>query len=128
MVRGEEALLNIETNLIIFKWLVVIQAIFGLVCAGYDGDIAHPSGENLFWIILVGVCGLMAHLSITKALTLAPAIVVMPLEFLRLPLISVVGFFLYSEGFEWQVWVGALIILGANVINVRKEMQSGVNH
>ena len=58
-----------------------------------------------------GICGLAAHLSITKALTLAPAIIVMPLEFLRLPLISIVGFLLYNEGFELQVWLGALIIL-----------------
>ena len=108
----------------ILFWLVVIQAIFGLITAGFDGDIAYPSGENVFWVVLVGICGLMAHLSITKALTLAPAIVVMPLEFLRLPLISVVGFFLYNEGFEWQVWVGALVILGANAINIRTEMKS----
>ena len=108
----------------ILFWLVVIQAIFGLITAGFDGDIAYPSGENVFWVVLVGICGLMAHLSITKALTLAPAIVVMPLEFLRLPLISVVGFFLYNEGFEWQVWVGVLVILGANAINIRKEMKS----
>ena len=108
----------------ILFWLVVIQAIFGLITAGFDGDIAYPSGENIFWVVLVGICGLMAHLSITKALTLAPAIVVMPLEFLRLPLISVVGFFLYNEGFEWQVWVGALVILGANAINIRTEMKS----
>ena len=108
----------------ILFWLVVIQAIFGLITAGFDGDIAYPSGENVFWVVLVGICGLMAHLSITKALTLAPAIVVMPLEFLRLPLISVVGFFLYNEGFEWQVWIGALVILGANAINIGKEMKS----
>ena len=108
----------------ILFWLVVIQAIFGLITAGFDGDIAYPSGENVFWVVLVGICGLMAHLSITKALTLAPAIVVMPLEFLRLPLISIVGFFLYNEGFEWQVWVGALVILGANAINIRTEMKS----
>ena len=104
--------------------MVVIQAIFWLITAGFDGDIAYPSGENVFWVGLVGICGLMAHLSITKALTLAPAIVVMPLEFLRLPLISIVGFFLYNEGFECQVWVGALVILGANAINIRTEMKS----
>ena len=108
----------------ILFWLVFIQAIFGIVTAGFDGDIAYPSSANLPWVILVGICGLAAHLSITKALTLAPAIIVMPLEFLRLPLISIVGFFLYNEGFEWQVWLGALIILMANAINIRSEMTS----
>ena len=108
----------------ILFWLVFIQAIFGIVTAGFDGDIAYPSSANMPWVILVGICGLAAHLSITKALTLAPAIIVMPLEFLRLPLISIVGFLLYKEGFEWQVWLGALIILMANAINIRSEMTS----
>ena len=108
----------------ILFWLVFIQAIFGIVTAGFDGDIAYPSSTNMPWVILVGICGLAAHLSITKALTLAPAIIVMPLEFLRLPLISIVGFLLYNEGFEWQGWLGALIILMANAINIRSEMTS----
>ena len=108
----------------ILFWLVFIQAIFGIITAGFDGDIAYPSSANMPWVILVGICGLAAHLSITKALTLAPAIIVMPLEFLRLPLISIVGFLLYNEGFEWQVWLGALIILMANAINIRSEMTS----
>ena len=108
----------------ILFWLVFIQAIFGLVTAGFDGDITFPSVANMPWVVLVGICGLAAHLSITKALTLAPAIIVMPLEFLRLPLISIVGFFLYNEGFQWQVWLGAIIILMANAINIRNEMVS----
>ena len=106
----------------ILFWLVFIQAIFGLLTAGFDGDITIPSVANMPWVVLVGICGLAAHLSITKALTLAPAIIVMPLEFLRLPLISIVGFFVYNEGFQWQVWLGALIILMANAINIRNEI------
>ena len=108
----------------ILFWLVVIQLIFGIIMSGFDGDITVPTREGFRWVILVGICGLMAHLSITKALTLAPAIVVMPLEFLRLPLISIIGFFLYQEGFHWQVWLGAVIILMANIINIRNEMKS----
>ena len=107
----------------ILFWLVVIQLIFGIIMSGFDGSIAVPTTNGIFWVTLVGICGLMAHLSITKALTLAPAIVVMPLEFLRLPLISVIGFFLYQEGFHWQVWLGAVIILMANIINIRNEMK-----
>ena len=41
--------------------------------------------------ILLGICGLTAHLSLTTALSIAPASVVAPMDFARLPVIAVVG-------------------------------------
>ena len=55
---------------------------------------------------------------------LMSATVVTPFEFLRLPMVSVVGVWLYSEGLEWQVFVGALVVLGANWMNIRAEARS----
>ena len=63
----------------------------------------------------------MAHFCITRGLALAPAIVVIPLDFMRLPLISVIGFLAYGEAFEWPIIAGALIILIAIVNNLRGE-------
>lgn len=105
----------------ILFWLVIMQAAFGLVCAGADGDITLLNSDTLPWAILVGVCGLLAHFCITNALVLAPATVVAPLEFLRLPLVSVVGFALYNEPLLLSVFIGAAIILVANIVNVRAE-------
>ena len=53
--------------------------------------------------------GLLAHLSITKALTLAPASLVGPLDFLRLPLIVVVGMVMFGEPFDPIVMLGAAL-------------------
>ena len=61
---------------------------------------------------------------ITSALQLAPATVVTPFEFLRLPMVSVVGVWLYNEGLEWQVFVGALVVLWANWLNIRAETKA----
>lgn len=111
-----------ESVTCILFWLVVMQGIFGLLCAGIDGDITLLTRHTLPWAVLVGVCGLVAHFCITNALVLAPATVVMPLEFLRLPLITLVGFWLYSEPLLLSVFVGAAIILVANIINIRAEV------
>ena len=113
-----------ETITCILFWLVALQAMFGFIMAGYDGQIDVPQGTEWGWLTLIGVCGLCAHFCITSALQLAPATVVTPFEFLRLPMVSIVGVWLYSEGLEWQVFVGALVVLGANWINIRAETKS----
>ena len=109
-----------STTSILF-WLVVMHSVLGLVCAGFDGQIAVPEGMEIVLVAAIGVCGLLAHFCITNALNLAPATVVTPLEFLRLPLIAFIGFVLYQEAFEWPVIVGAALVLAANTINIRAE-------
>jgi len=121
---GTKLLTRTETVTCILFWLVVLQAIFGLVMAGYDGQIDVPRGGEWAWVTLIGICGLCAHFCITSALQLAPATVVTPFEFLRLPMVSVVGVWLYSEGLEWQVFAGALVVLGANWMNIRAETKA----
>lgn len=114
-----------ESVTCILFWLVSMQCVFGLLCAGIDGDIASVNRTTLPWIALVGVCGLAAHFCITNALAIAPATVVAPLEFLRLPLIAVVGYLLYNEALLLSVFVGAAFILLANILNIKAEMQQG---
>jgi drug/metabolite transporter (DMT)-like permease len=55
------------------------------------------------------------------ALSLAPASVVTPIDFLRLPLIAVVGMLAYGEPADVWTFAGGGIILLANWINVRAE-------
>ena len=110
-----------ETITCILFWLTVMQFIFGFICAGIDGEIDFPIGLELIWIAIIGLCGLIAHFCITKALSMAPALVVSPLEFLRLPFISIIGYFMYNENLELLVFFGAILVLFANIINIRNE-------
>ncbi|MEL6999277.1 MAG: EamA family transporter, partial [Pseudomonadota bacterium] len=71
-----KALSRTESTFCILFWLGVTQAVYGAVAVGWDGDVTLPSTQNLHWVVLVGICGLTAHISLTKALTLAPASVV----------------------------------------------------
>jgi len=105
----------------ILFWLTAMQAVFGLIAAGYDGDIALPNAHNWPWVILIGLAGLFAHFCITRALQLAPAVVVYPMDFVRLPLAAVIGILFYNEPFQVLVFLGAAIILGANFFNIRSE-------
>jgi drug/metabolite transporter (DMT)-like permease len=107
----------------ILFWLTLMQLAMGLVATVFTGTIAVPEGINIFWIVIVGIGGLTAHFCITNALALAPAIVVIPLDFMRLPLISVIGFLAYGEAFELPILVGAGIIFIAILLNLKAEKQ-----
>ena len=109
---------NSLTKILFF--LTGLQILFGLICAGYDGDIALPSSTTLPWIILIGVAGLTAHFCMTKSLRLAPASVVMPVDFVRLPLIAVIGTIFYGEILDIYLLLGAVLILTANYLNLRQ--------
>ena len=113
-----------ETITAILFWLTVLQAVFGMICAGYDGVMDIPYGSEWLWVVIIGICGLCAHFCITTALQLAPATIVTPFEFLRLPLITFVGVVLYGEKLEWLVFLGAFIVLLANVMNIRAETRA----
>jgi drug/metabolite transporter (DMT)-like permease len=109
-----------ETVVCILFWLSAMQAVFALVCAGADGDIALPSPGGLPWLALIAASGLCAHFCLTTALSLAPAGVVMTMDFLRLPVIAVIGMAFYGEPLEAAVALGAALVVAGNWINLRK--------
>ena len=100
-----------------------MQLGMGLVAIVVTGGLSIPRDIDYVWVLTVGIGGLTAHFCITKALALAPAIVVIPLDFLRLPLISIIGFLAYNEAFEWAVVLGAILIFTAVLINLQSEHQ-----
>jgi drug/metabolite transporter (DMT)-like permease len=114
-----------ETITTILFYLTTMQAVFGLICAGYDGDITVPSLQALPWVFLIGCAGLLAHFCLTKALSIAPVNIVMPIDFVRLPTIALVGMFLYGEALEVMVFVGAAIIFAANYLNISYAIRLG---
>ncbi|GAA6179114.1 DMT family transporter [Shimia sp. NS0008-38b] len=107
----------------ILFYLTVMQAAFGVLFAGFDGDIAWPSIASLPWLLLIACAGLIAHFCLTTALRLAPASVVMPIDFVRLPLIAVVGMTLYGESIDIWVLIGATIIFTGNYINILAQLR-----
>lgn len=107
--------------LTILFWLTLMQTLFGLIAAGYDGHITLPDTAHVPWVIVMGLAGILAHLGLTTALSLAPASIVTPIDFLRLPVIGVVGMALYNEPLDPFVFLGGAIIFGANWINIRSK-------
>ena len=113
-----------ESITCILFYLTSMQLIFGLIATGYDGDIMLPSINTAPWLLLIGFAGLTAHFCVTKALSIAPPSVVMPIDFLRLPIIAFVGMIFYNEPLDMFVILGAALICYANWLNLTKDERS----
>ncbi|MEM9968141.1 MAG: DMT family transporter [Pseudomonadota bacterium] len=110
-----------QTITAIMFYLTAMQLVFGLITAGYDGDIQMPGMVDLPLLGLVGACGLLAHFCIANALSIAPATIVAPVDFARLPIIAIIGWLAYAEVLDIWVFVGAAIIFAGNYLNIWTE-------
>jgi drug/metabolite transporter (DMT)-like permease len=125
------ALTNIATKrltrrdgaLTLLFWMTATQLAFAVAVAA-PGGIAVPSPAAAPWVGFIGLTGVGAHYCLTRALAMAPASVVGPMEFLRLPVVAVVGLVLYAEPVGWTLGLGAALILAANALNVAGERKS----
>ncbi|WP_373283093.1 DMT family transporter [Cribrihabitans marinus] len=117
-------LTSTETVGCIMFWLTLMQLFLGLAASGFDGDIALPDATTAPWLVLIALGGLMAHFCIASALSIAPASVVIPFDFARLPVIAILGMLLYHEALDPWVFVGAAVIFASNYINVLSESRN----
>ncbi|NVO55031.1 DMT family transporter [Rhodobacteraceae bacterium B1Z28] len=110
----------------IIFWLTAMQAILGAAAAGFDGQIALPTLQTAPFLLLVGFAGLLAHYCITNALAIAPATVVIPFDFARLPTIAVIGMILYHEPIDHWTLLGATVIFSGIFLNVWSENRNSL--
>jgi drug/metabolite transporter (DMT)-like permease len=113
-----------ETPLAILFYMTMIQLPLGLVPA-LPGWV-WPSAASWPWVVVVAGTALSAHYCLARAFRLADASVVVPMDFLRLPLIAIVGFVFYDEAL--QVWglVGAVIVFAAAWLNLKSARSARV--
>ena len=109
-----------DSVLCVMFWMTLFQGVLSLVLSA-PGGIPLPSVSLLPWIVVVGLTGVTAHYCLTSALGHAPATLVAPMEFLRLPLIAIVGVILYGEELHVSVFLGAAVIIAGNLLNMRSE-------
>jgi drug/metabolite transporter (DMT)-like permease len=103
----------------ILFWMCLSQT---LLCLPFALSLwITPTLADLPWIAGVAVTGLSAHYCLTRALSLADAVVVLPMEFARLPLIAVIGLLAYGEPLDPWIFTGAVIIFVGIWLNVRAE-------
>ena len=109
-----------ESTFAIVFWMNVIQLALGLVGAGF-WFVSKIGIEQLPAIAGLGTAGLFAHFCLSNAFRAGDASIVVPLDFMRIPLIAVVGWWLYGEALDAFVFAGAGLIITGIVWNLRSE-------
>ncbi|HYC15837.1 MAG TPA: DMT family transporter [Pseudolabrys sp.] len=110
-----------ETTFGIVFWMAVIQ--FPLSLIGSDSAaFLHFGTHHILPAIGVGTAGLTSHYCLSNAFRSGDATLVVPLDFMRIPLIAVVGWELYGERLDIFVLLGALIIVSGVLWNLRSEV------
>jgi len=69
------------------------------------------------------IAGLATHLCVTNAFRYGDAVIVVPLDFLRVPLIALIGWSFYGEALDALVFVGAGLIIAGVLWNLRDEVR-----
>lgn len=113
-----------EAIVSILFWLTLMQAVLGGVIVLWDGEATLPTLVTLPWLCVIAVAGVTAHLCLTTALSLAPANVVVPVDFARLPIIAAVGALFYAEPVEAGLFLGAGLIFLGIWINLNAESRA----
>ncbi|NCA69175.1 MAG: DMT family transporter [Sphingobacteriia bacterium] len=103
----------------ILFWMLVMQLVIGLIPALLLWQ--TPQWSDGPWLLVAAATGISAHLGIAKAFQHADATLVLPMDFLRLPLIAIVGTLVYGEILDPWVLAGALVIFAGNWYGLSRE-------
>ena len=111
-----KSLTRTDAAVTISFWMLVVQSAIGLVPALMVWQ--WPSAQAWGWVVVVAFCGTYSHYCFARAMQHADATVVVPMDFLRVPLTALVGWLAYSEGVDLFTVLGVVLILAGNVLNL----------
>ncbi len=76
-----------------------------------------PVGMQWVWLVSIALSALSAHYCMVKAMHYAEITIIVTMDFLRLPLIAMLGMLLYQEHFEFAIMLGGALMLLGNLVN-----------
>ncbi|HUG23517.1 DMT family transporter [Piscinibacter sp.] len=117
-VTMTKSLTRSDSAVVIIFWMLVVQSLIGLVPA--LAVWRWPSAGVWGWVLVVAFCGTFSHYCMARALRHADATVVVPMDFLRVPLTAAAGWLVYSERIDLVTALGAALILIGNLFNLKR--------
>jgi drug/metabolite transporter (DMT)-like permease len=123
---------RVSTFAVIF-WMNAMQLPIALAYPAFAAATGGPSlfvfrlgADSLVPLVALGIVGLTSHYCLTNAFRSGDATVVVPLDFLRIPLIALVGWMFYGEALDIFVFAGAVLIICGVLWNLQAEARRPV--
>ena len=111
-----KSLTRTDAAIVVSFWMLVVQSGIGLVPALM---VWHwPSVQTWGWVLVVAFCGTYSHYCFARAMQHADATVVVPMDFLRVPLTALAGWLVYEEQLDLLTVLGVGLILAGNALNL----------
>jgi drug/metabolite transporter (DMT)-like permease len=112
-----KSLTRTDSALTVIFWMLVVQSVAGFFPTLYVW--AWPSAYVWGWILVIAIVGTFSHYCLANAMRYADATVVVPMDFLRVPLTATAGWLIYSERLDLFTVLGAALILSGNLLNLK---------
>jgi drug/metabolite transporter (DMT)-like permease len=103
----------------IVTWLTLLLTPLSLIPALFVW--VTPSLEQLALATLLGIAGSIGHFCLTRALASAEATVVIPFDYLRLPMVALIAYLAFGEQPDIWTWLGGGVIAASGIYIAHRE-------
>jgi drug/metabolite transporter (DMT)-like permease len=111
-----------QSTFAILFWMNLMQLPMNLIASNPSWILnIHPA--MLLPLMGIAVTGLSTHWCLANAFRYGDASVVVPLDFLRVPLIALLGWSLYGEQLDGFIFAGTGLIIAGVIWNLRAQAQ-----
>ena len=112
-----KSLTRTETTVAIVFWMLAVQVVAGALPTFYLW--VWPSPYVWGCAIAIAIGGTFSHFCMARAILYADATIVLPMDFLRVPLTAAAGWMIYGERMDVFTVLGAMLILTGNLLNLK---------
>ena len=84
-------------------------------------DPVWPQGITWVWLLGVGLFATVSHMMMTYALSMAPSATLAPLQYLELPVATLLGYLVFGDFPNALTLTGIAIIIGAGLYMIHRE-------
>ena len=90
--------------------------------AGFEFlELVWPNGVSWLWLLGVGFFATLSHMMMTYALSLAPSSTLAPLQYLELPVATLLGYLVFNDFPNSISLAGIAIIIGSGLYMIHRE-------
>ena len=112
-----KSLTRTEASVAIVFWMMAVQVVAGALPTLYVW--VWPSPYVWACAIAIAISGTFSHFCMARAMLYADATIVLPMDFLRVPLTAAAGWLIYAERLDAFTVLGAMLILTGNLLNLK---------
>ncbi len=114
-----------ESSLTIVAYMGIFLGLFSVFPALW---VWQPFGlETIYWLILIGLFGTIAQMTLSQALKETDPTALMPFDFLKLIWTAIIGAWFFAEIPDVFTWIGAAVIFSSGLFIAYRERRAKQN-